>query len=382
MDEDQEVIPLTDDGAVSLTLRFTPSLTGVVIGGGEDRTGLLVWRGARDMLGWLRLLSSGCSHNEATRLPRTVIELGGGIGIGALAVAALWPRVHAITTDYFEPALQLARHHTEINAAAFSRTQSTVSVLALDWRDSLSSVKKSHTAGSCDSPSAVSSYYSSCDLVIGLDVIYPDTRTDILLGLMSTARSILSESKWRANTQRPNFLQDTFLTTFVDRDVCKTLRRLIVAASLVGLQVDPYAVAFIERDLFHSFWKGRCCSNLPRSDASRRGWDALRLFLLGTRCDKIGRAMCSGGTWLLSVTLPSARQNSVGRSPEAAAEFLASATPQDMVLTVRASGVNSQWLEEVPWLWQADNCFQACVGPPNPEDEAALADGLLSVGEN
>jgi hypothetical protein len=202
---DTEDIVIDVGTSRELTFQVVPSVSDApLLSLTHDRTGLMLWSGARTFARWLRR-----NVREGERLPRSpppaahaapsdrvLVELGAGLGLGAIAVAAVLPRTTAIITDCFEPALELARHNISCNAEAAQLQQSTVIVARNDWTAALAGPVTlreliGDRAGDELTPVAL----------LGLDVIYPDTRSDVLAGLVLTVRDVLRELRER--TARP-----------------------------------------------------------------------------------------------------------------------------------------------------------------------------------
>eukprot|EP00759_Apiculatamorpha_spiralis_P053318 PhF_6_TR6165/c0_g1_i2/m.9185 len=115
-----------------MKLKYTPTVDDghLIVTKDSDRTGILIWRGARDFCSWFSAVPVSAFPSS----PWRVVELGGGLGMGALAVAMLSPApVHATTSDFYPPALDLAKQQVDGNKHTFACPDTTVDVLELDW---------------------------------------------------------------------------------------------------------------------------------------------------------------------------------------------------------------------------------------------------------
>ena len=280
-----ERVCLDASGVIPTELFLMPAGSTVagttVVSSTTDKTGLFLWRGAKEFLAAIRTdserdVARGAVDSSSITLverwllgslDRTcVVELGAGIGVGALACAAIARTRPSTTlaasgsrfliTDFWEPVLALAREHVALNNAA-----SKVAVHALDWTWVLQS-KLEGGAGSVlladfaenvrqivfvedlsakDQPLRDDRKVMPCGLVLlGLDVVYPDTRIDVLNGLMQTTSLLLRTA---CMTQRPAS-SPYLLMSFVERDVGLTIGRLLRAADEAGLTCIPLRTPF------------------------------------------------------------------------------------------------------------------------------------------
>lgn len=471
-----EFIPLRGGETLSL-LQCGSVKRGAIVNHTIDRTGLFVWPGARAFVQLLVLLREAeevehdltkavssaaavCGRNVdfpnfgLRRHIRGLLELGGGVGLGALGSAMLWQsnttkttldsggndeeamgeHWENWTTDVWEPALQLALLQKQSLAKERRRnpqSSSSFNVAHLDWllfsgntgsssssntRDDDDDVEanmeklKHHEQRDWDKTFACRSDFVTfmlsgcCDSpppplhrplwLVGLDIIYPDTRDHILAALMRCTRACLEARLqhhcFGSDNERSHFFQKMSLNSFTERDAGRTLRRILVAATRAGITVTPLASPFARGDdVSRSSSSGgdvkshvtavvaaaarRILSWSSMAETKREGlrcglseagerrmrhdcWlslnrdvaDALQLRTPSSFATKAA----AGGTWFLIFScaprdLPLGSEDGLrGDDTEEAASL----TPEAAAAIV-ATGSNRHWLAALPWIW-------------------------------
>jgi len=275
------------------------SMTGAVVVSTDllHRTGLLLWRGARDFCRWLHHCASPSTiHTVLLRSGGVVVaELGGGMGIGAIATALKFSSsVRSYTTDFYPPALELARSLVRLNG------NGSTAVVELDWMWSSTHEGRERLRSVFDEMVCFSSqgeHTNTNVVLLGLDVVYPDTRDDVLYALFRTVHLLL------LTRNCTDASSSFFLCSFIERDVGFTLRRLFQCVAQCGLQITPWLTPFSSADVpdttltwddvredFVKAWKLAC-------------GDTNKLLALVSRC----------GSWCFSINLADEFQGKLRR---------------------------------------------------------------------
>lgn len=337
----------------------------LLLHGNVDRTGLVIWRGARDLCRWL---SNDQARTIIRRLflrPRSLlVELGGGIGLGAMSWAVAFPGTQAITTDCFEPALALARGHLERNSAVLAARGSTGTVRRLDWCVSEAVDTDNAALFKLVRSEAASPPHDTSLILLGCDVVYPSTCSAVLEGLLSTTAQLCRA--FACASHRP-LRSSHFIMTFVERDAGSTLRQLLVAAAAAGFAVDvlmfpgrdPSSISYSNSDTHKELALVDVTVGVWKQVA---GWIADRA-LSESAIDATSTApnvglfngvFCSYGTWILLFRL-NADEEVNQRSDGIEKATFASASRADhggsIVHTAVAATCGPQWVTFFPWLW-------------------------------
>ena len=397
---------------------------GLVVSEEFDHTGVFLWAGVRKFVHWIsevakmgrditrqqQLLTSALrpDHqigNTVGSFPLAIattsclglqaLELGGGVGLGSMALAALIPTTICITTDFDDASLKLAAINAERNVGILSRrNNSSVRTLNVNWLDFIS--KKNDGDEKPAGQVTTSQPQNALALRIlqqfpmqqepitlfGCDVIYPDTRSDVLVGLFSTVRCMLAAEDH----------DGSFLTTFTDRDGQCTLRRLIAAAAIVGLQVDPIVSPFTSSSLLEaadaiglvdevrrdtssneSLLK-RCLTERNLKTMASNSWiqvvEATKAKAAKGKCKKLGIpalsvAVCSMDVWFLRVSIAPASTPPSALECDECINYLSQNPTGDQLLEyLQCQGKadhSELWFRHFPWMWHNDVPFQASL---------------------
>lgn len=408
-----ECLVLSPD--ISLQLTSCGALSkGEVVSRDNDRTGIFIWLGARMFCTWLadllRIVPPSMFGN--------VIEFGGGIGLGAMAVAALSREKQCLSTDFWEPCLHLSVSQVEVNRSVFERNDSAVTVGKVDWTWFLSPIVTSADVLPIDaSPSCnewrnfdrntFQCFASQLDIgpgsqggrhpcwLIGLDVMYPDTRDDVLLGLLSCVHLTLRSRTVDSTVVGVNLFHN-FTTTFVERDAGVTLRRILAAATVVGLTVRPLSSPFDSGTISSPFpsateaFRKSCNSHVESSPSKITAeiWAAFHSTVVRRIDDaSISLRVCGSGTWLLDFSLATDCHCGGGERPVTILplEDLSGFASSPEVTSFVRGGCNHEWVTSLPWLWppvgdpwigpfhQVKHCHVAQKLPPYELDVEAAS---------
>ncbi|KAH8057225.1 hypothetical protein JL722_6873 [Aureococcus anophagefferens] len=139
-------------------------------GGASDRTGLGIWAASLALGRWLA--EKGDAFDRAR-----VVELGGGCGVGGLALAAACPTARVVVTDCFAETLENAAH----NVALFREDRPDEQTLE-PWFGSTARVASAKLDWDAEPG-------ETCDFVVGADLVYHEAVVDKLtLGFEHVAR--------------------------------------------------------------------------------------------------------------------------------------------------------------------------------------------------
>lgn len=372
----------------------------VVGEGATDLTGLFVWPGARIFCRFLAALR--CQGGTADSMRRVwgcsgIVELGGGVGLGAFSAALLWTDMDCWVTDILEAALILAAMQREKNSVELRKQRSNVSFGILDW-EWVSAASRAgddshaaHHMGNvesgvesrslallspaifdailCGSTSVDGEHapLASTDCapqpwIVGLDIVYPDHSDHNMGSLVGCLSSALQSQQKRGASLRDHIFSQQCTLLFIDRDVGVTLRRLILCASEHHLVVTPLVCPFSSCSRETSFeWAAErfATKGVALGTTAESSWERLeRSVLESIACDALTARVSSGGEWLLMVSLPppdwEMEEHPWGTKRES---LSASARSPTGTAAVRKS-VNSRWVTALPWLW-----------PPTHRDE-------------
>lgn len=334
MSQDEvEILHLTRSYSIELKFSHTVADGKELISAkdGTDRTGLLVWRGARVFYDWCVKDLMRCNIPKEQFIPSrniNVIELGGGLGFGSMitggildVLRARWPSAspakscRVLCTDFFLPALDLAQEQIRINTSTeeSKRLSNFVSTAQLDWCWSLSESadQQQKLDAFCSTQPGLAqrasesnhSHHQDLLLLLALDCVYPDTRNDVLCGLFVTIKKLLllSATKKNKNSQlrdKDKLFDDDateqlpyLIMTFVERDVGLTLRRLITAASVCGLKVDPLELPVLadSKTEIKLFGKGSATTSSDGFSPQEENSCRFSFIRDGLRCKRIDK---------------------------------------------------------------------------------------------
>jgi hypothetical protein len=246
-----------------------------VISASTDKTGLFLWRGAREFIALWCADQSGPKRDDSNNLlieewlfgslrNTCIVELGAGVGVGALVCAAFScdafiEQSHpsgaaAVITDFWEPVLALAEQHVALNGrSAAGSAGSWVAVRKLDWTWALEPSLQHHLDEFCCHLRVILKLKDgACRRLqlLGLDVVYPDTRSEVLKGLMMTTAALLTRvpQELLGEEQREGAGGEYLLMSFVERDLGLSIRRMLDAADCAGLAVIPLLSPFCPCD--------------------------------------------------------------------------------------------------------------------------------------
>lgn len=365
-----------------------------VVGEGSDLTGLFVWPGARffcEFLAALRVKSGSASALEDWGCSG-LVELGGGVGLGAFAASLLWSRLDCWVTDILEAALLLAVTQREHNMVELLKQRSTIRFGVLDWRwaaaairgELLEEVPKESSSEDLtiltpdrfqrivegwspneeyleeQQPSSTTTTTTSgrhLPWLVGLDIVYPDHSDENMHNLCGCIASSLLIRR-RSSAAASSILREQCTLLFIDRDVGVTLRRLIVCASLYGLTVTPLLSPFHNSG--------------ANSKADMLAWAAGNLAAPGATIESVAPVswaavhsgvsdyvvrtalstkVSSGGDWLLGLSLTSHHGASEASHLTTSADLLTGCSRTSDGTKIVSSSVNSRWVSSLPWLW-------------------------------
>ncbi|KAH8072859.1 hypothetical protein JL721_3509 [Aureococcus anophagefferens] len=131
-------------------------------GGASDRTGLGIWAASLALGRWLAEKGDAFDRGR-------VVELGGGCGVGGLALAAACPTARVVVTDCFAETLENAAH----NVALFREDRPDEETLE-PWFGSTARVASAKLDWDAEPA-------ETCDFVVGADLVYHEAVVDKLV---------------------------------------------------------------------------------------------------------------------------------------------------------------------------------------------------------
>jgi hypothetical protein len=365
-----------------------------VVGEGSDLTGLFVWPGARFFCEFLAALRLECTSADA--LSRWgcsgLVELGGGVGLGAFSASILWSGLKCWVTDILEAALLLAVTQRAHNAEELRRQGSAITLGILDWQWAaaatrggspsnvpanasceeitiLTATKFAHVvnglAADGSDPNPHPELQRGVPWLVGLDIVYPDHSDENmhnLCGCIAAALRTRSDAATEASAMRHLLTQQCTLL-FIDRDVGVTLRRLLVCASLYGLTVSPLlspfhngSGAFSKKDMLGWAAKHIAAPDATTMSVASIGWAALHHGVIESAArSTLGLKVCGGGEWLMCLSLLSGSSATGATTRDSSADLLTAVARSPHGTRIVTKSPNRPWVTSMPWLWAPED---------------------------
>ena len=194
---------------------------------GNDSTGIMIWPASYLLCQYLTYVLSmpSSSATYEAHSYRRILELGGGCGSVSITAACTWRQfrkkddehLDIISTDMDQLSIDLCSENIELNNLGECVGEEKVRLKArtMCW-------------GDMDRVEEIISEFrvnEKADLVIGADIVYPDTSEVVLSYLFKTVSATLKNN-------------GHFLLSFVNRDYFVSAARLINAANDACFKID------------------------------------------------------------------------------------------------------------------------------------------------
>jgi hypothetical protein len=274
------------------------------------------------------------------------------------------PAFSVVCTDVFEDALALARAQIQLN-----KLDSIVTTQRLDWCSALSPRQEENDQSKA--AEAASSHDTLC--VLALEVVYPDVGSRLLTALFATIVEQLATRESCA---------PCCLMSFVERAQGKCLRRLLVAATLMGLRVELLSYVEDGRFLVETR-RYRCFADLfSQRCATDDAEDTLSRLFPAPDAGARAKNLVSGGTWILRLCASANSAAGSAAACEAMLEALAldveaslaSAKPlRSLAGVAQPDSLNGEWFSYMPHLLFAD-AFSAALAYRDDETASSSVD--------
>ena len=219
-----------DDGrpwSVSIS-KATTAVGGRLVSEEHDLTGVMLWPASHllcqhlvqgDVLPPRRAKDDDTAFNDREKY--TVLELGCGCGLVSLVGAItsskrvkLW-----MATDFDDNALDLCQRNFELHG--LTGDEGVARIRSLAWGNEQHMETIQHILATYQQDAEPKGF----DLIVGADIVYPDTNNETLAALFRTVETLLSS-------------QGTFYLAFATRDGAKTPARLLQAISDAGFTME------------------------------------------------------------------------------------------------------------------------------------------------